>query len=403
MKIKSKRGLGRILYAKAVYGREEIAAVVKCLKAGWLGPGEYTAAFEKKVATRFGKRHALFLNSGSSANFFAVEIANLPKGSEIITQACTFPTTLSPIIQHGHMPVFVDSHVGTYQANLDQIEAAISKRTRAIMVSHLLGNLNDMVRLRAICDKHHLILIEDSCDTIGNTFRGKPTGQWSDITTTSFYAGHHMTSGGGGGMVLTDNAAQLNEARVLTGWGRALPEKDDRNIRQRFGFRIGNVSFDGRFTFVAIGYNFKGVEMQAAFGLVQLEKLARFNKVREHNFARLLEFFRRYEQHFILPKTSPGSHAYWLAFPLTIRETSPIERRHLLAYLEQHNIQTRLLFSGNILRHPAYRRIRKRIAGPLTGADMILERSFLIGCHHGLTEAHLDYMISVFDAYLRDK
>ncbi|MBI2625530.1 DegT/DnrJ/EryC1/StrS family aminotransferase, partial [Candidatus Parcubacteria bacterium] len=256
-------------------------------------------------------------------------------------------------------------------------------------------------RLRALCDQRKLMLIEDSCDAIGNTFQDKPTGRWSDITTTSFYAGHHMTSGGGGGMVLTDNAAQLNAARVLTGWGRALTEKDDRDIRERFGFRVNSVPFDGRSTYVAIGYNFKGVEMQAAFGLVQLKKLKRFNEIRERNFARLHRFFERYEQHFVLPETNPETRPYWLAFPLTIRKTSPIERRHLLAYLERHEIQTRLLFGGNILRHPAYRRIRKRIAGPLTDADTILERSFLIGCHHGLTAAHLDYMIAIFEKYLK--
>lgn len=202
-------------------------------------------------------------------------------------------------------------------------------------------------------------------------------------------------------MIMTNDAALLNEARVLTGWGRALPEKDDRDIRERFSFRVDDVPFDGRFTFVSIGYNFKGVEMQAAFGLVQLKKLKRFNEIRKRNFEQLRRFFERYEEHFILPETTPGTHPSWLAFPLTIRKTSTIERRHLLAFLEHHNIQTRLLFSGNILRHPAYRRIAKRVAAPLTGADTILEQSFLIGCHHGLTLRHLAYMMQTFEQYLR--
>ncbi len=393
-------GRDRVLYAKAVFDQEEIDAVVACLKDGWLGPGRLTEEFENKIAALFGKQYGLFVNSGSSANQIAMEIANLPRDCEVITQACTFPATLNPIIVKGHTPVFVDSKPGNYNIDVDQLEAAISPKTKAIFISHALGNMNDMERIRALCDKYGLLFIEDSCDTHGSLYDGKPPGLWSDITTTSFYASHNMTAGGGGGMVMVNNPDLIRTAKVYRDWGRALPENYDEDIEQRFNFKLDDTDYDGKFYHVKIGYNFKPVEMQAAFGLVQLKKLSYFNTIRMRNFNKIFHFLSQYPEHFIMPTSHPKATVYWLAFPVTIRESSPIGRRHLLTYLEKNRIQTRLLFTGNILYHEPYKNLACRVHGELTGANTIMRRTFIIGCNHGLTEEMVDYELNVIKQYL---
>ena len=339
-------GRDRVFYTRAVYDEEEIAAVVQCLRDGWLGPGALTESFENQIAALFGKRYGLMVNSGSSANLIAMEIAHLPPGSEVIAQACTFPTTLNPIIMKGCIPVFVDSKVGTYNLDVDQLEAAISPQTKAIFISHAVGSINDMERIRAICDRYRLLFLEDSCDTHGSLFDGKPTGCWSDITTTSFYASHNITAGGGGGMVMVNDNALIREAKIYRDWGRALPENNDEDIEQRFGFRLNDTDYDGKFYYLRMGYNFKPVEMQAAFGLVQLKKLPYFNTIRARNFNRLYQFLSRYPEHFILPESHPKATGYWLAFPVTLRETSPIVRRDFLTYLERNKNRTMPGFLG---------------------------------------------------------
>ncbi len=395
-------GRDRVFYCQAVYGKEEIDAVVESLKSDWLGPGAYTQKFEKKVSQVFGKKYGLFVNSGSSANFVACEIANLPKDAEVITQACTFPTTLSPIIIKNLTPVFVDSEVGTYNINPNKIEGAISAKTKAIFISHALGNINDMDKVKKICQKYKLLFIEDSCDTIGGKFADKPTGSFSDITTASFYAPHHMTAAGAGGMVMVNDKNLIREAKIFRDWGRALPENYDENIKERFNFKIDDVNYDGKFTFLKMGYNFKPIDVQAAFALVQLKKLAKFNKIRKRNFQRLYDFFKNYERYFILPKSHPQAENYWLAFPLTIRKESGIERKDLLTYLEKNKIQTRLVFSGNILHHQPYRNIKHRVYDNLKNADTTMQQSLVIGCHHGMTEAMIDYIFAVFEKYLNN-
>ena len=389
-----------VFYTRAVYDEEEIAAVVQCLRDGWLGPGALTESFENQIAALFGKRYGLMVNSGSSANLIAMEIAHLPPGSEVIAQACTFPTTLNPIIMKGCIPVFVDSKVGTYNLDVDQLEAAISPQTKAIFISHAVGSINDMERIRAICDRYRLLFLEDSCDTHGSLFDGKPTGCWSDITTTSFYASHNITAGGGGGMVMVNDNALIREAKIYRDWGRALPENNDEDMEQRFSFRLNDTDYDGKFYYLRMGYNFKPVEMQAAFGLAQLKKLPYFNTIRARNFNRLYQFLSRYPEHFILPESHPKATGYWLAFPVTLRETSPIVRRDFLTYLERNKIQTRLLFAGNVRYHEPYQHIPCRVHGTLTGADTIMRRTFLIGCHHGLTEEMLTYMEHIIAQYI---
>ncbi len=394
-------GIDRVLYTQAVFDEREIRAVEKALRDGWLGAGKYTAEFENRVSALFGKKYGIFVNSGTSANELAMEIAGLKPGDEVITQACTFPATLSPIVRQGYVPVLVDSKIETLNIDLDAVEQAITDRTRAIFISHAIGNVNDMRRLREICDRHRLVFIEDACDTIGCRFAGRPTGEYSDITTTSFYAAHNITAGGGGGMVMVNDPKLIEEARMLNDWGRALPGTADQDLAARFSTQ-DDADIDGKFWFVRRTYNFKAVEMQAAFGLVQLEKLAEFNNRRIANVRRLMEFFKKYPFHFQLPDFHPEAEVYLLAFPITIAPASPIARKELMQYLEEHQIQTRTVFAGNILRHPAYRDIKRRVHGTLENSDYIMRNSLMIGCHHGLTDAMLDYVIATFEKYLRE-
>lgn len=385
------------------FGEEEIRAVVASLRSGWLTLGKITREFEDAIANLFGKKYGLFVNSGSSANLVALEALKFPRGSEVITPACNFNTTVSPIVQTGLVPVFVDVGVGTYTLEVSALERALSKKTVAVMAPHLIGNFIDLPKIRSFCKKHKLVFIEDSCDTIGGTFHGKPSGQWTDVVTTSFYASHLITTGGAGGMLMTNDKKLRERARIFRDWGRGISRHDEK-IRSRLAtFKIDGKPYDSAFVFVERGYNFKPTEMQAAFGLKQLERLQQFTEIRRHNFNRLSEFFARYEEYFVLPQPMPNTVTNWLAFPLTIKKTAPFERNELVRYLEDHKIQTRPLFSGNILKQPAYKGIAYRKVGNLKNSQLILEQSFLIGLHHGLTDKMVSYMLSTFSDFLNRK
>lgn len=391
-----------VFYSRAIFGEKEVAAVVECLNRDWLGVGEYTRKFERKVAEIFGQNHALFVNSGSSANCLGVRALKLKFGGEVITPACTFSTTINPLIESGLIPVFVDVELDTYNIDIGLIERAVSPKTVALMIPHLIGNLNDTKRIRQIADKYSLKLIEDSCDTIGGSINGEPTGKYSDVSVTSFYASHIITAMGGGGMVMFKDESQLKTAKTMRDWGRAASEPFDEHPDIRFNFFLDDIRYDGKFVFKELGFNFKAVEPQAAFGLVQLSRLEEFHKIRSRNFQILCEFFSEFSEHFILPRSAViGADVRWLAFPITIRESSPVKRTDLMLYLEKHKIQTRVLFSGNILRHPAYPDIKHRVVGELKNSDTILAQSLLIGCHHGLRQEHLDYVMGVISDYLR--
>ena len=382
------------------YGDREIKAVNSVLKNGWLTPGKVTAEFENKIARLYGKKYGLFVNSGSSANLLALEALKFPKGSEIITPACNFNTTVSPIVQTGLVPVFVDVIPGRYTLDVAMLQKALSKKTVAVMAPHLIGNFVDSVAIKNFCKKHKLIFIEDSCDTIGGVYKGKPSGKWSDITTTSFYASHIITAGGAGGMLMTNDKKLRERARIFRDWGRGISRHDEK-IRSRFAtFKIDGKPYDSAFVFVERGYNFKPTEMQAAFGLKQLERLHGFVQTRRKNFNRLYSFFKKYEDYFILPEEEENTKTNWLAFPLTIKKLAPFKRNDLVRYLEDHKVQTRPLFSGNILEHPAYKGIRFRKIGNLENSRYILDNSFLIGAHHGLTEKMTDYIIGIFSDFL---
>lgn len=385
-----------------VFGEPEIKAVTASLRKGWLTTGRNTALFEEKIAKIFGKRCGLFVNSGSSANLLALEILRLQKGSEVITPACNFNTTVSPLVQLGLVPVFIDVKEGMYTLDTDALPKALSKKTVAIMAPHLIGNFIDLPRVRSFAKKNQLIFIEDSCDTIGGAFQGKPSGMWSDLTTTSFYASHLVTAGGAGGMLMTNDEELLECARVFRDWGRGIARHDESIHSRLAAYTIDGKPYDSAFVFAEAGYNFRPTDMQAAFGLTQLGRLKGFAALRAKNFARLIHFFKKYEDYFILPRSLPKTSVNWLAFPLTIKKCAPFERNDLVRYLEDNKIQTRPLFSGNIIKHPAYRGTRYRKVGNLENAQLVLENAFLIGLHHGLTDEMLGYIEEIFEKFLEN-
>ncbi len=392
----------RVTYAMAVHDEKETARVVKVIDEHRTLMGKETKEFEEGVAGYFGKKYGVMVNSGSSANLLAVELMDLPEGSEVITPLLTFATTVAPLVQHGLVPVFVDVEPGTYQINVDHIEKLITKKTKALFIPLLLGNVPDLAKLRSIAKKHNLIFVEDSCDTLGATFNDKPSGTYSDISTTSFYGSHIITAGGTGGMILVNNEKWRDRAKVLRGWGRSssfFSESED--IKVRFGRKIDGIEYDGKFIFDEIGYNFLPAEINAAFGNAQLKKLPKFRKIRERNFKRLHKFFSKYEDFFILPQQDKRVRTQWLAFPLTIRENAPFTRLQVMTYLEENNTQTRPIFSGNILRQPAFKNIIHKIEKNCPVTEHIMQSGFLIGCHHGMKIEHLERLEELFISFLK--
>jgi CDP-6-deoxy-D-xylo-4-hexulose-3-dehydrase len=394
----------RVPYALAVHGKEEEEKVLRVLIEHRTNTGIEIQEFEKRVAKFFGKKYGIMVNSGSSANLLALEILNLPKGSEIITPLLTFSTTVAPIIKLGLVPAFADVEEGKYFINVDQIEKLITKKTRALMIPLLFGNVPDMQQLAKIAKKHNLYFIEDSCDTLGAKFNNRPSGTFSDISTTSFFGSHIITAGGNGGMVMVNKPQWRDRLKVLRGWGRSsslFGESED--INKRFTKKIAGIPYDAKFIFDEIGYNLLPNEMCAAFGNAQLDKLPVFKKTREENFKELSAFLKQYERFFILPKQDEAAQTQWLAFPLTIKKTAPFSRLEITKHLEKENIQTRPVFTGNILEQPGFKSIlhKENNSGYLVTKD-IMKRGFVIGCHHGLERKHLQKMKKVFDLFLKN-
>ncbi|MEK7643489.1 MAG: DegT/DnrJ/EryC1/StrS family aminotransferase [Patescibacteria group bacterium] len=395
----------RVPYAQSVHGAEEIRAVEEVLRGNTAFSGK-GVLFEKEIAVLFSKKFGIMVNSGSSANLLAMELLRLPEGSEVITPLLTFATTVAPLVQKKLIPVFVDVDEGAYVVNIDQVERAVTKKTRALMIPSLIGNLPDFIRLRAIAKKHKLILIEDSCDTLGARFAGKSTGAYSDISTTSFYGSHIMNAAGGGGLIAVQSKEWAQRLLVLRGWGRMSSlfgeSKGSEDLKKRFRTKIDSIDYDAKFVFSEIGYNMVPLELQAAFGLEQLKKFPRFKKERIRNFERLLNFFKQYEQWFIMPEQDVRADTAWLAFPLTIRKDAPFSRKAICTWLEERNIQTRPVFTGNILRQPGFRSIKHRTAirsYPVT--DHVMGYAFLIGCHQGLSSEQLDHVEESIREFLK--
>jgi len=399
MKAKNSKNI-RVPYGFSVHGKEEIQAVVKVLE-GNTALGERTKEFEQKIAKMFGKKYGVMVNSGSSANLLAFELLNLPKGSEVITPLLTFSTVVAPIVQKGLVPVFVDVDLQTFQVNVDQVEQAISKKTRALMIPSLMGNIPELERLNKLAKKHKLFLIEDSCDTLGAKYTGKPTGLLTDISVTSFYGSHIINGAGGGGMICVNNPAWAERLVVLRGWGRRSSlfgeKSNSEQLKNRFRSKLGGVPYDEKFVFSEIGYNFLPLEVSSAFALEQLKKFPQFSKIRKANFNHLYKFFSKFEKYFYLGKQNPKADVVWLAFPLIIKPKSPFTRFDLVRFLESRNIQTRPIFTGNILKQPAFLKIQNRMPfKSYPNTETIMRQALVLGAHQGLNLTQIQYLEKTF-------
>ena len=409
----------RIPYAGRVYDNEEIEALVDSALEFWLTAGRYAEEFEKGLAAFLGVRHALAVNSGSAANLLAFMALTSPllgeravrPGDEVITVAAGFPTTVAPIIQYGAVPVFVDVKIPQYNIDTAQLEEALSAKTRAVMIAHTLGNPFDIQAVKTFCEKHGLWLVEDNCDALGSRYelRGEEryTGTFGDIGTSSFYPPHHMTMGEGGA-VYTQDPLLFRILRSLRDWGRdcICPPGQDGFCGHRFDGQYGELpkGYDHKYVYSHFGYNLKVTDMQAAVGCAQLRKLPGFIEKRRRNFARLKEALGNTADRLILPEPCPNATPSWFGFLLTCCEG--LERESVVRALEAHGIQTRMLFAGNLVKHPCFDRMREegrgyRIVGQLAETDRIMKDTFWLGVYPGMTEAQLDFMADVLQNVVR--
>lgn len=387
-------------YGLTVHGEEEIEAVVKVLRTS-TQMGLHVREMEEKVSALFAKQQGIMVNSGSSANYLAIEILALPAGSEVITPALTFSTTVAPLVKNGLVPAFVDVEPGTFNMDAAQVEAMITPNTRALMVPNLLGNLPNWKLLREIADRYKLVVVEDSADTLGATIDNQSVGRFSDISTTSFYGSHVINCAGNGGMLCVNDAKLATRTKLLRSWGRSSSLFiESEAIENRFNIQVDGIDYDAKFVFEALGYNLEPSEMGAAFGLVQLSKLNKNIALREKAFAEHTAFFKQFEDWFILPKQLPHSRTGWLAFALTVKDTAPFNRRELQIFLENRNIQTRTVFTGNILRQPGFKQI-KHHASPqgYPHTDQVMRGGILLGCHHGLTQEMMEHIHDSFQKF----
>jgi len=399
-------------YAGRVYDEKEIINLVDASLDFWLTAGKYAAQFEKDFAKFLGIKYCLLVNSGSSANLLAITSLTSPllknrrlkEGDEVITTACGFPTTLNPIIQNRLIPVFIDVELGTYNIQVERIEKAITNKTKAIFVAHTLGNPIDLDKIVKIANKHKLWFIEDNCDALGSIYRGRHTGTFGHISTSSFYPAHHMTMGEGGA-VLTNDPLLRRIISSLRDWGRdcwCAPGHDN-TCDKRFAQQFGSLppGYDHKYVYSHIGYNLKATDMQAAVGCTQLKKMPHFIRIRKMNFDFLYRHLKRYEEYFILPKATKNASPSWFGFPLMVRKDAPFTRNDIVKFLEGKRIATRMLFGGNLLRQPAYRHIRCRIVDRLNNTDLVMNDLFWIGVYPGITKEMREPIIKAFDSFLK--
>jgi CDP-6-deoxy-D-xylo-4-hexulose-3-dehydrase len=392
-------------------GVEELKNMVDASLDGWLTTGRFNEQFEKKLAEFIGVRYAITVNSGSSANLVAFSTLTSPKlgdraikqGDEVIGVAAGFPTTVNPIIQFGAILVFVDVDKNTHNIDASLIEAAISSKTKAIMLAHSLGNPFNLDVVTALCKKYNLWLVEDCCDALGTTYKGQMVGTFGDIATLSFYPAHHITMGEGGAVFT--NSLQLKQiAESFRDWGRDCycPPGKDNTCGKRFCWKLGDLpeGYDHKYTYSHPGYNLKISDMQAACALAQLEKAPAFIQARKNNFKFLKERLTTCEEFLKLPEVTEGSDPSWFGFPITVKEGSPISRLDLTTYLDQNKIGTRLLFAGNLIRQPYMANAKYRVSGDLTNTDSVMNNTFWIGVQPALTTEMLEYVVSKIEAYL---
>lgn len=400
-------GVSALPCAGRVFDAEELVHLVDAALDFWLTAGRYADRFERELAALVGVRYALLVNSGSSANLVALSCLTSPKlgnrrlgpGDEVITVAAGFPTTVNPIIQNRLVPVFVDVHIPTYNIDVTQLQAALSDRTRAIMVAHTLGNPFDLDAVVDFARRHDLWLVEDCCDALGSTYRRKPVGTFGDLATVSFYPAHHITMGEGGA-VLTDRPLLKMLAESFRDWGRdcwCAPGADN-TCGRRFGWALGDLpaGYDHKYIYSHIGYNLKVTDMQAAVGVAQLSKLDGFIAARRRNFERLRAGLEDLQDVLILPEATSGSEPSWFGFPVSVRPEAPFDRNAVVQFLEGRKVATRQIFAGNLLRQPAYSGIEHGAIGDLAKSDFVMNRAFWVGVYPGLDDARVDYMIEVF-------
>ena len=386
----------KITYGKTVYDNKEIKAVLRTLKKS-TQMGESVNRFEKKISSLFGKKYGLMVNSGSSALILALNAMNFKSGSEIITPCLNFGTAVSSIMLSNLKPILIDCEIDTLQVDVKQIEKKITKNTKAILVPNLIGGIPDWEKIRKIANKHNLMVIEDSADTLGSTIKNKPTGLYSDISITSFYGSHVISCAGNGGIMLTNDKRFLHKAKVLRSWGRmSTLIKDSENINKRLNVKLKGYDYDRKFVFSEVGYNLEPSELGASFGLVQLDKFKNFTKLRNRNFEIHRTFFKKLNNFFIVPKISKNVKTNFLAYPIILKSNLNFSRKDLQIYLEKNNIQTRPIFTGNILRHPAFNCLvsNKNKLNSFQNSDYIMKYGLLVGCHQGLSKKEISYIHS---------
>jgi len=394
-----------------VYDAAEMVNLVDSSLEFWLTTGRYAEQFEQDFSRWMGVRHAILCNSGSSANLLALAALTSPKlkdrqlrpGDEVITVAAGFPTTVNPIVQNQLIPVFLDVELGTYNVDVSQLETAVSPRTKAIMIAHTLGNPFNLDAVMAVANKHNLWFIEDNCDAVGATYNGRLTGSFGHLSTVSFYPAHHITMGEGG-CVLTPRGQLKKLVESFRDWGRdcwCAPGVAN-TCGKRFEWQLGDLpeGYDHKYIYSHIGYNLKMTDMQAAVGVAQLDKLPSFIAARKRNWQQLYDGLKQYEEFFILPQATPNSDPSWFGFLLTVRPDAPFSRNELIQHLETNQIATRLLFSGNITRQPAYQNVNYRVVGDLTNTDTVMNQTFWIGVYPRITPTMIKYVLTVFADFL---
>lgn len=392
-------------------GVEELQMMVEASLDGWLTTGRFNDAFEERLAKFLGVKYLITVNSGSSANLVAFSALTSPKlgdraikpGDEVIGVAAGFPTTVNPILQFGAVPVFVDVELGTYNIDVTKLEAAISPKTKAVMLAHTLGNPYNLEVITAICKKHNLWLVEDCCDALGSTYNGQVVGTFGDIGTVSFYPAHHITMGEGGA-VFTNNEELKKIAESFRDWGRDCycPPGKDNTCGKRFCWKLGTLpeGYDHKYTYGHLGYNLKITDMQAACGLAQLDKAPAFIQKRKDNFKFLKERLASCEEFLLLPEATKNADPSWFGFPITLKENAPVSRVELLQYLDENKVGTRLLFAGNLTRQPYMIGRNYRVSGDLANTDVVMNSTFWIGVQPALTEEMLDYTVTKLENYL---
>ncbi|MFI5362310.1 MAG: lipopolysaccharide biosynthesis protein RfbH [Elusimicrobiota bacterium] len=397
-----------------VFDGDDVASLVDSGLDFWLTAGRFAERFEKDFARRLGLPHALLVNSGSSANLLAVTTLTAPElgarrlkpGDEVISTAASFPTTVNPILQNGAIPVLVDVDIPSYNASVDRVAAAVTPKTRAIILAHTLGNPFDAAAIKAVADKHDLWLVEDCCDALGARFGGELVSTFGDLAAFSFYPAHHITMGEGGA-VATRSGRLKKLLESFRDWGRdcwCAPGKDD-TCGKRFQWQLGGLpkGYDHKYTYSHLGYNLKATDMQAAVGVTQLAKLDGFIEARRRNFAALKAGLKPLEEHLILPEATPGSEPSWFGFPISVRPGAPFAREELTGFLESRKIATRLLFAGNITRQPYFKDQPHRVVGGLENSDRVMRDTFWIGVWPGLSAEMIAYMIGSFGDFFRKK